>query len=413
MMNNDRAYDKRTSLIERFYKEEKEGLPIAEAAVKDLQKYESNSAVSTGAGEMDWRGKNGGVRNLGVGISTEFLTKGYINLTGKEVNSPAQLAAIAQVYRDPRFETLRFIYTKGNTIVGHEGITSKLPAAAVAFLNLPDRDNCLNEYEFLRRNKTAQLKFFMNMLNRMERLNADGYFLLHNHCSGINVKPSPEDINVTVMYQGALPGFKGHVIINSNQYSFIDRSLWVTISPLDMGKDNLLEPSLPHPLLGKSIDSSEILARLAKSMQLEPKYSVVLYMSAKNRVRAIQEVPDGLFRNEKECVNFLRGRMSEFGASRVFAVTNSQQVKEMAYDMVKKGYLLDAIITDKDYTATSVRESGISPSEVQNSYWMGRKTNRGSKVREEIGDNYSLNHNANLNTLKPNRGKMPAPGINI
>lgn len=399
--------------IDRFFEKHREGFSIAEAAIKELQTLEDNCTVPTGAREMDWRGRNGGVRTLGVGISTEFIRKGYIDLRGKEVNSPGQLAALAQVYRDPRFETLRFIYTRDNVIVGHEGITSKLPSASAAFLNLPDRESCKDDNEFSRRVKTAQTRFFISMLNRMERLEADGYFLLHNHPSALNVEPSREDINMTVMYQGALPGFKGHVIIDSNQYSFIDQSLRVTVNPLDMDKDRLLEPSIPHPLLGESIDSSVKLARLAKAIQMEPKYTVVIYVNARNRVRAVQEVPDGLFNREKECVNFLRGRMTEFGASRAFAVTSSQQVKDIACDMVKKGYLLDAVFTNKDYTVISIRESGINPSGLQEVYWMGRKMNRGIKVSERNDDGYTLNRNANLNTLKPNRDMALMPGMEL
>lgn len=413
MMNNDKTYNN-TSLLNQFYKEDKEGLAIAETAVKDLQKFEGNGAVSTGTGEMDWRGKNGGVRTIGVGISTEFLTKGYINLTGKEVNSPAQLAAIAQVYRDPRFETLRFIYMKGNTIVGHEGITSKLPAAAAAFSNLPDRESCKDEQEFLLKVKTTQVKFFMNMIKRMERLNADGYYLLHNHCSGIDVRPSQEDISMTLMYQNTVKGFLGHVIINSNRYGFIDESSQVNVYSLPMKRDELLEPSKPHPLLGENIDSSARLASIAKTIQMEPRYSVVIYVSTKSKIRAIQEVPDGIFNCEKECVNFLRGRMSEFGASRVFAITSNQEIRDKASEMVRKGYLLDAIVTDGNYSVTSIRECGINPSGFQDVSWMGRKMNRGIKVRERNKTIYSYEPNSEKITMQqPAKDKTLIPGIGL
>lgn len=404
-MGNKQSPQIDINYIERFYNNNKEALSIAETAIKEIQKLETNSYIPAGAGSLGWRERNSGVRTLGVGISAEFIQKGYINLRGKQIECPEQLAVIAQVYRDPRFETLRFIYTKEDVIVGHEGITSKLPAAAVAFLDQPNRENFKNEDEFFQKVKSVQVRFFMNMLNRMERMNADGYYLLHNHPSALCVKPSQEDINVSYVYKNSLPGFKGHVIIDTNQYSFIDENLKVSVNLLNLGEDKLLEPSIPHPLLGESIDSSNKLASFAKAMQIEEKYSVVLYMNAKNKIRAIQEVPDGLFNHEKECVDFLRGRMTEFGAQKAFVVTRSQHVKDIASGMVEKGYLLDAIISNKDYSVTSVRESGVNPSGYQDVYWMGRSMSRGVKVSEIDTRNYSSNKNSNLNAIKTNSNR--------
>lgn len=97
--------------ITKFY-EGREGVEIAEGAIKNLQEKENIGDVSTGAGEMDWRGRNGGVRTLGIGISDEFINKGFIDLRGRKVESPEQLAILSQVFRDPRYETLRFFYMK-------------------------------------------------------------------------------------------------------------------------------------------------------------------------------------------------------------------------------------------------------------------------------------------------------------
>lgn len=62
---------------------------------------------------QDWKAKNGGIRTLGVGISEQFINKGFVDLRGKRFSSPRQFALLAQVYRDPRFETMRFFYMKG------------------------------------------------------------------------------------------------------------------------------------------------------------------------------------------------------------------------------------------------------------------------------------------------------------
>lgn len=50
---------------------------------------------------------------------------------------------------------------------------------------------------------------------------ATGYYLLHNHPSGITL-PSKPDRTVTAKIASKIPGFAGHVIIDTNQYSVID-----------------------------------------------------------------------------------------------------------------------------------------------------------------------------------------------
>ena len=380
--NNDIIKD-----IYKFYKNGKEGLDLAQEALKETIRLEGNGDLSTGAGEMDWLGRNGGVRTLGVGISTEFIRKGYIDLRGKEVRSPKQLAVLAQVFRDPRFETLRFIYIKNKKIVGYEGITSKLPAAAVAFPHLPKIEDYTNMDDFIKQMKTAHIKFFMDMLQRMNRLKADGYYLLHGHPSGVDVTPSKDDILLTTTFKSALSGFKGHVIIDSNMYGFIDKDMDITKHELYLGEDLLLKPSKPHSLLGIEIDTSKTLARLAKSVQMANNHSVIIYVNAKIIIRAIQEVPDGLFTREKECVDYLRGRMREFGSSQVILITQNQHVKHLAQGMVKKGYLLDALITEGNNRVASVRENEFMPCYISPNKWMGIRINKGYRVGESKKSN--------------------------
>ena len=56
-----------------------------------------------------------------------------MDLKGYRVSSDEDIATLAQVYRAPRFETFRMIYVKGNQIVGHEGMASRLPAVVQLF----------------------------------------------------------------------------------------------------------------------------------------------------------------------------------------------------------------------------------------------------------------------------------------
>jgi hypothetical protein len=47
-----------------------------------------------------------------LGISPALIKEGYIDLRGAEAKDARDIAALAQVFRDPRFETFRYIYVK-------------------------------------------------------------------------------------------------------------------------------------------------------------------------------------------------------------------------------------------------------------------------------------------------------------
>lgn len=376
----------RMNTIERLYENKKEGFEVAEETIKDLQEREKIRSLSYGDGKMAGDGRNEGVRTIGLGISTEFIQKGFIDFRGREVESPEQLALLAQVYRDPRYETLRIIYMKGDTIVGHEGITSRLPNASAAFFHVPNRENVASDEEYNRKCRQGQVRHFMGMLNRMERLEADGYFLLHNHPSAISIEPSDDDLKLTTVYKKSLTGFKGHIIINSNKYCYIDQDNKFMQYPLCLGEDLLTKPAVSHPLLGTLVNGTDKLAQLGKAIQISPHYSVIIYVTAKQYVRAIQEIPDGLLLREKECVDYMRGRMRAFGTSRIFLVSSNNSIHEIASDMVRKGYFLDAIVTDNNSRVNSVHENGVeSPKDSFFNRWMGIYSLKSYRVCEKDG----------------------------
>lgn len=108
------------------------------------------------------------------------LNQGYVDLSSSSIQNKNDLVDVCNIFRDPRYETFRIFYMKDNKIVGQEAITSKLPDGVFVF----------NE-------KTGDpIRTYEKMTNRMKRLNADGYYLAHNHPSGI-AKASKEDMEVT------------------------------------------------------------------------------------------------------------------------------------------------------------------------------------------------------------------------
>ena len=111
---------------------------------------------------------NKNVRVIYKKITKKFYKEGYINLNHRLVNTKDDLVEIATIFRNPEFETFRMIYIKDNKIVGYESVSSRIPAYSPLFHIR--KDGNIN-YE----------RCFYKIKERMKRLNADGYYMVHNH----------------------------------------------------------------------------------------------------------------------------------------------------------------------------------------------------------------------------------------
>jgi len=323
----------------------------AETALKDIPDFAKN--ISTAAGKMD-RAPTG-VKTLAVGINTEARKTGRIDLRGQKVKTAEDLAVLAQVYRDPRYETLRIFYIKNDVIVAHEGVTSRMPNFAMAFSKRPKFD-------------------IYKMKDRMKRLGADSYYLLHNHPSG-DPTASQNDVGVTATYAREVSGFKAHIIINSGKYVVLGEGYYRLMSTM-YGKERNL-PGLPDdwkdPLLSgiAGIEKTEIrspddIAMLAQSLKTPENYVALIYRSGKAAVNAIQEMPINLFSNVKEASNYIRGRMREFGAGEVLAYFDSPgSIRKLFIaepspinQLIENGTLLDAVYSVSGVTISQQAEFG-------------------------------------------------------
>lgn len=278
--------------------------------------------------------ERGGLRTLGLGITPELVRTGRVDLRGQLVDSPRRLAELAQVYRDPRFETFRVFYVdEAGKILAHEGITSRLPGAATAFVG---------------RDQTG-VRGVPEMRRRMERLGAQGYWLLHNHPSG-KPEPSRQDLEATGALAQLLPGFRGHVVIDSGRYTVIastaaGRGLFrVQTRDLPGGQERLLRPSVENPVLGRRIDTPEDIADVGREIASPEGWVTLVYREAGGQVRAVQEVPEGFFLS-RDFEGYARNRQADFGAQRVAAyqAQPSLRVADRGEALVESGTLLDFV----------------------------------------------------------------------
>ena len=97
---------------------------------------------------------------VGQRIWEGFEKQGYIDLNGKTVKNVQDVAELAQIFRNPKYETFRIIYTNGETIVGQEAITSYLPGSSKISVD------------------ENMSKAYYKIKDRMKRLDANGYYLV-------------------------------------------------------------------------------------------------------------------------------------------------------------------------------------------------------------------------------------------
>jgi len=296
--------------------------------------------LSTAGGALGRVEAGAGVKTLASALKEEATQTGRIDLRGKVVRTPEDLAVLAQVYRNPRFETLRIFYVKDNIIVAHEGITSRMPHFSAAFTKRPQYD-------------------LYKMRDRMKRLGADGYYLLHNHPKG-DPKASDADARVTAKYASEVPGFKAHVIIDSGTYFVFGENYYQLMSNMIGYKRDLpgLPPNWKDPLIPEGIAIGGVekingprdVAKMGQALKTKDDYVVLLYRGNNAKCQAIQEMPLDLFSNIKEASNYIRGRMRQLGAPQVVAYVDKPEIvtdifgeKMPGRELIKNGTLVDVV----------------------------------------------------------------------
>lgn len=272
---------------------------------------------------------------LGVRLHRDFIAQGGTQLVGQRVGTPGDLAALAQVYRDPRFETFRCFYMRGNEVVGEAAYSSRLPGAVQLPDDIGDRI-------------TAD----------MGRFGADGYYLMHNHPSGIAM-PSDADVHLTRTIAAEAPGLISHVIIDHKEYATLDGSGYGSIKivqePALTGPDFRSAPAMDHPLLGGKLLSYQDVALVAKGLQIDGtlKASPVLIMTKgmNAEVDLIASAPASLIKQAGSKTHraqaWLRGvaRASGAGSNRFLIVSDAdfEVMRQAGAPLVRDQAITDVV----------------------------------------------------------------------
>lgn len=273
--------------------------------------------------------------------NVELKSKPLINLNGSKINTKEDLANLCNVYRNPRYETFRIFYIKDSKIVGQDAFTNKIP-------------NYVRLFEKRDKRGVDNVRGIAEIKNKIRRLNADGYYLAHNHISE-NAKVSAYDMFTTIHLSEQIKGFFGHIILGtSNKYSFISQK---DIDNFNIPNEELIDSEelklMEEKLVNNDykdikIDSRESLVALLKTIENPKEYSTAIFTNPASRVQVILNIPNRMFNQSKdELKGYFRNIARNHGATRVFIGTEDKDVYVKACDHFDYGTIKDIIFFDK------------------------------------------------------------------
>ncbi|MBS0425113.1 MAG: DNA repair protein RadC [Proteobacteria bacterium] len=281
---------------------------------------------------------------LGCDFPKDFREKGGTTFLNQSIKSGHDLAIMAQILRDPRYETLRIFYTRMNRIVHHTAVSSRLPGAV-----------------YLEKIGHANHDLGVLVEKTRRHAKADGYWLLHNHPSG-NATPSSQDVRLTEIIASFVPSFKGHVVINTSQYSVIDKDGHVDfvdwMGNQAGGYQNNHYKS--HELLLEKIASPEDLAKIGHALKKRDQFFNLIGISANGFVLSLSELPLSVLNRPQ---NLLLARLQNFarnsGVNTVFAITNANDYRHPVLSKACEVGILKDVLTVEDSEYRSLREEGL------------------------------------------------------
>lgn len=212
-----------------------------------------------------------GISVLASRIAADFMgpARGSM-LLGQHVAGAADLAAIAQVLRNPAFEVFRHVYVKDGVVVAQTAVSA----------HAADRSGMYPE-------GATEEEYAREIRETITRTGANGLWVMHNHPSG-NPSPSFADKQVTRKLAELVPEFLGHVVINTDQYAEIDPRGKSQIRPMTPAAPEA-RPTKFHTTLGRMISGPEFAKDIATNFERRDDFFQVVGLSG-GRVAGIAEV---------------------------------------------------------------------------------------------------------------------------
>lgn len=311
--------------------------------------------------EIDSLVKRYGGSTLADSIANDLREHSTAQLIGQTISSPEDLATLASVYRNPAFETMRYVYVDGaGNVLGETAVSSRMPSTTLAFPT--GRDD-----------GAAWIKE-----NAPE--GATGVWLMHNHPSG-NPKASSGDIAVTQSLSIRLgdmagaPKLKGHVILDHDTFGYLD----------DLGEDKGIQKIQGAPdidmtrygrgdfeMFGQKVTDPSFAAVTGKRIAAATPEdsSAIVVMDAQGRVASVHTFPNDFLATPRGAAMLSRLGQKR-GAAGIGLVTtrdNFIQNRDVFNKASQRGIFRDAFVVAPDGTGISLNDTKLFPRENRKNY---------------------------------------------
>ena len=361
LVDDDEAIGPLQEDVEPPYKERPDANAETRAMAKEIM------ADSRHLANLDQQGA--AVKTIATAINADLIKDQKTTLIGKQVNTGEELATLAQVYRNPRWEMLRYFITdaKGR-ILTQTGLTARLPSTVAPFESGTDVNDWVDSIENIE--------------------GAAHVWMVHNHPSG-DSRPSKADVNTTRKIANAMSkrGLKlslDHIVINSNNYSHMQAIIQpngkakVQNQPniqRNFGPDLLLTPAIPHPLLNTAAKTAEQLADIGAAIHKASGWITLIGVDSRGKVRALGEVHEAGLKDTAMLRKELKKFAQTHGTHALYLVGVNPEMmfkgrfmlrraREWAKKLVSLGLVKDVIGTDtlslREKDSTVVAPIGVS-----------------------------------------------------
>ena len=148
--------------------------------------------------------------------------------------------------------------------------------------------------------------------SKMKRLNADGYYIEHNHPTD-NINASSGDIYIDKLFKKCVPGYKGSIILGITKASYIGVN---DEDYIELSLDNITAPEFTEI----TKENSE---NFCKNLDINK--SAILYINLDAKIFKIELLNNKEF-NDKNIFNYIQNQKSKFGAWRAEVYTKQESI---------------------------------------------------------------------------------------
>lgn len=258
-----------------------------------------------------------------------LLKTGRINLLGYKLRNDDDIIELAKILGNKKFETSRILYVKNGEIVGQDAVTIDMPN-----LSLVHSENS---------NNIA----FVKARQKMDRISADGYYMMHNHPTG-DSHVSQEDIDYCKTYASNLNGFLGGIVIGRDNFSVIEMDK--NMNPRVEFRGSLNDD---RPILNNWTTVIDYI----KNTKTEDSSSYVIYTDTKRKLISVQRISNVEF-NDKNIFNYINNEKNSNGAPFCFLYTTSSDIYFDACSYTGSGRLFEDVFYSENNYYQSARVEG-------------------------------------------------------